>query len=288
MVNLQDYIEDSRLFQTFRIDELLFVEYKCLVEDDQSDIWAHNNYFAYVLGGEKKWKTQKGEYYVSGGEGLFVRRGAHTVYQYFDEPFRVLFVFMPDSFIREVLAKYHTLTPRQETEFYESDGVIPLAMNEVLQSFFHSMLAYFSQPKAPHQALLKLKMEELILNIISQTDNASLSQYFIQLGQRQKVNLAKIMNSHFQYPLSVQDYARLSARSLSSFRRDFKDTFNTTPSRWLMQKRLEYSRFLLENTDKNIWEVMDESGFKNRSHFVTSFKNTYGDSPHRYRMSQAI
>jgi|GEM_PF-3871141 len=54
MVNLQDYILKSELFKTFEVDELLFVEYRCLINDHQSDIWTHHNYLAYVLGGKKK------------------------------------------------------------------------------------------------------------------------------------------------------------------------------------------------------------------------------------------
>ncbi len=286
MINLQDFIVESKLFKTFKIEELLLVEYKCLVQDDQSDIWAHNNYFAYVLGGEKKWKTQKDEYLVSSGEALFIKKGAHSVYQYFDEPFLVLFIFIPDSFIQEVLSKHHGMLHKREEISEEDDSVIPVTVNGVLESFFHSLLSYFAQSKPPYQELLRLKMEELTLNILSQPDNAMLKQYFVQLGQRQKVNLVKTMNTHFQYPFSIQDYARLCARSLSTFRRDFKETFHTTPARWLMQKRLEYSRFLLESSDKSMLEVMDESGFKNRSHFIKAFKDAFGASPQRFRLKQ--
>lgn len=286
MVNLQDYIEESRLFQTFSIDELLFVEYHCLVEEQQSEIWAHHNYFAYGLGGEKCWKCGNQSYHVRRGDAIFVKKGGHTVYQYFDEPFRVLFVFIPDHFIQAILAKYHHIAIQQEAGRTQNNALIPLHMNEILHSFFNSLYAYFSLPQPPHKELLRLKMEELLLSIISLRDNSKLSQYFIQLGQRQKVNLAEIMHTHFQYPLSVQDYARLCARSLSSFRRDFKATFHTTPARWLMQKRLEYSHFLLEKTDKNTAEIMDESGFINRSHFVTAFRKAYGKAPHQFRLSQ--
>lgn len=283
ITNLQDYIQQSRLFKTFNIDDLLFVEYKCLINDQQSDIWAHHNYFAYVLGGQKKWKTPNGDYLVSSGEALFVQKGANSVYQYFDEPFFVLFIFLPDEFIRQTLSKYPDLLTTVESSEVPKDTIINLSLNEVLKSFFKSLFSYFLQPKPPHKSLLKLKLEELILNILTQRDNSTLRQCFLRMGQRPKVDLEEVMKTHYTYPLSIQDYARLCARSLSTFRRDFKTTFKTTPSKWLLKKRLAYSSFLLETTDKPVSEVIDESGFKNRSHFIKVFKETYGLPPNQFR-----
>ena len=57
MVNLRDFIIQSKLFKTIDIPDLLLVDYQCYVKEHVSDIWSHESYIAYVLGGEKKWKT---------------------------------------------------------------------------------------------------------------------------------------------------------------------------------------------------------------------------------------
>lgn len=287
ITNLQDFITQSKLFKTFSVDDLLFVEYKCLVKEKQSDIWTHHNYFAYVLGGQKKWKTQKKDYLVSSGEALFVKRGANAVYQYFDEPFFVLFIFMPDQFIQQTLAKYPELVKEVINSRSTDNAIIPLTINEVLEAFFQSLFSYFLQAKPPHQTLLKLKLEELVLNVLSQAGNETLRQCFLNMGKSPKVDLEEVMKIHYMYPLTIKDYARLCARSLSTFRRDFKAVFQMTPAKWLTQKRLEYSVFLLKTTDKNINEIIDESGFKNRSHFMKLFKQRYNLPPKQFRQQVA-
>ncbi len=56
MINLQDFIGSSNLFKKFEVDDLLFVEIICPVEEDESAnrLWWHNNFF-FVCHGGGKW-----------------------------------------------------------------------------------------------------------------------------------------------------------------------------------------------------------------------------------------
>ncbi len=62
------------------------------------------------------------------------------------------------------------------------------------------------------------------------------------------------MELNFFSNLSLTEFARLSARSLSAFKKEFTRIYNTTPGKWLMEKRLEYSYYLLETTVK-VWMI---------------------------------
>ena len=53
MINLYDYITDSRMFKKFQLDDLLFVEYHCFIEDLKSGFWTPCNYLIYILTGKK-------------------------------------------------------------------------------------------------------------------------------------------------------------------------------------------------------------------------------------------
>lgn len=283
MVNLQDFIIDSTLFKTIEVEDFLVVEYRCLVEDHEADIWTHHNYFAYVIGGEKKWKTPFEECKVASGDGLFVRKGVHTVYQYFKEPFYVIFVFLTDDSIRNILLKYPHLTTPSTKRCGEHKSLYKLSMHVGLESTFKTLLNYFSLKKAAIKDVLKLKLEELILHVLHSPEDTGLKNYFINLGSGSAESFKRTMNENYCKPLSVADYAKLCGRSISSFKRDFQHLYGQTPGKWLLKKRLEYSRFLLETTDMQVAEIIDQSGFINRSHFNRRFKSIYRHPPLKYR-----
>jgi AraC-like DNA-binding protein len=287
MINLHDFISGSNHFRKFEVDDLLFVEYTCLVDDSRSEIWSHTNYFAFVLNGKKMWKTLKNEYLIKSEDLIFVKKGATCVYQYFEEKFYVLFVFIPDDFINWVVKKHLVKSlPVKRSATEETDKVIVLDPNEIFTAYFHSLLLYFRQPAPPSKALLKTKLEELILSMLYYGSNQELAHYFKEVCSNANLSMQEVMESNFHKKLSLNEFARLCARSLSVFKRDFSSQYGSSPGKWLTEKRLEYSRYLLEITGKDIEEVVLESGFTNRSHFIRVFKEKFGVTPLQFRKTE--
>ncbi len=102
------------------------------------------------------------------------------------------------------------------------------------------------------------------------------------------INLEAVMSENFLYNLKIEEFAKLCGRSLSAFKRDFKNTFNTTPSRWIMSKRLEHAKKLLLNSDLNVNQICYDSGFKNNSHFIQSFKKKFQLTPNQYKSKSIL
>jgi len=288
MINLQDYIVKSTLFRTIEVDDLLLVEYKCLVEDHESDIWAHQDYFAYVLGGEKKWSTPTNSVRVGSGDLLYVRKGATTVYQYFDQPFFVIFLFISEEFIGHILCKYPHLVTSKRHLHLDNNHLLKVELNSVLKSYFETMKTFLTQSVPLRKEVLKLQIEALLLDILTQPGNEFLKSHFIRHLEAGKVVVGEIMQANYMKPLAIKDYARMCGRSLSSFRRDFVKTYHTPPGKWLLKKRLEHSRFLLDTTTDRISEILYSAGFNNRAHFNKAFKNAYGMAPNNYRQQPVM
>lgn len=156
MINMQDFIGNNNLFKKFEVDDLLFVEIVCPVEEDAStnNLWWHNNFFSYAIAGEMVLKTLRGEYTFKAGECIFAKKGSIIASRHLvQEDFCELRVFVPDDFIRAVFQKHRI--PLMETGTREeSDTVIPLATDDVLEVYFHSLLTYFRQFSPPPQTLL--------------------------------------------------------------------------------------------------------------------------------------
>lgn len=282
ILNFYEFVEDNLNFRQFKVDEILFTAYDCPLEESPLDYWTQKNYFCYIIKGALKWKTTREEYIVHVGDALFIQKGAHRVYKIGNGEFCALLIFMPDEFVQEVLQEeLSTLTTY--VGHSQIDSVIPLSLDQTLSDYFNTVLRYFSQPSPPTKSLLKLKFKELILNIVTRNYNPAVTAYFKEVCSYKKRSLKAIMEENFTFNLRLEDYAKLSGRSLASYKRDFQQLYGTTPGKWLTTKRLEYSRFLLETTELNINEITSDIGFENTSHFVKAFKDKYHHPPLKFK-----
>ncbi len=53
MMNIYETIRDDLHFNKFAVGELLFVEYKCPIEQDVAGVWTPMNCFVHVVSGKK-------------------------------------------------------------------------------------------------------------------------------------------------------------------------------------------------------------------------------------------
>lgn len=283
MLNLYESIRSSLYYNKFEIRELLFVEYTCPLKDESTGVWAKSDYLVHVLSGKKTWRTSGGDWTVNAGQTLYIKKGAAFVDQFFEEDFCLLAFFISDEFIRNVLKEISGKIFINPGEKDLKFPAVEVQNNVILSTYFHSMLTYFSGNEKPSESLLEIKLKELIINILTSPDNPSLSAYFKFLFSSGKPAIQQIMDANFFYNLSLDEFAELCHRSLSSFKRDFQKLYNGTPGKWLMNKRLDRSAMLLKNSDLNITQIVFECGFEDVSHFSRAFKKNFGVSPIKFR-----
>lgn len=268
---------DKNYFRQFNCGEALITKYDCPVATKFADVWSQHNYIAYVMDGRKIWHTAHGSYDLHKGVCLFVRKGACIVEQFFDPNFCTVMFFLPDDFICEVVKNKFCTRKTAEKRF---NPVMPINKDDALETFFYSMSPYFNSNREPDKTLLELKFRELILSIADNLKNAELISYFQSLANEpQNVSLQRVMEENYCFNLKLDEFAQLSNRSLSAFKRDFQKVFNTTPGKWLTKKRLDHAMNLISNTGKTVSEAAFECGFENPSHFSRSFKEYFGVTP---------
>jgi AraC family transcriptional regulator, exoenzyme S synthesis regulatory protein ExsA len=283
MINLYEDIRTKKHYNKFEIGGLLFAEYKCPLEEKFVDIWTNTDYLVHVVTGKKTWHTSDGSFPAEAGQSLYFKKGAAIVEQFFNEEFCLLLFFIPDDFIKSVVNEYAGALNEFPRKFNSNASTIRVDNDVAITVFFQSMMAYFAKVEKPSEALLRLKLKELILSILVSPKNPTISNYFHSISNRNAPLLSEIMESNFRFNLSLENYADLCHRSLSTFKRDFQKLYNQTPGRWLLNKRLDYSTVLLRNNHKNISQVVFECGFEDLSHFGRAFKTRFGVSPSLYR-----
>lgn len=151
------------------------------------------------------------------------------------------------------------------------------------------MIPHFSANRQPDQSLLNLKFRELILTIADNPANSEVLSCFNSMMQEpQRTTIRRVMEDNYCFNLRLEDFAKLCARSLSAFKRDFSKLYNTTPGKWLIEKRLDHALHLLTNSDKSVSEAAFDSGFENASHFSRVFRQRFGNSPMSIRRQQKV
>lgn len=123
---------------------------------------------------------------------------------------------------------------------------------------------------------MKMKIQECI-HILVMLDER-IYPWLAEHNHWQKIDLRTFMEKNYRYNIPLEQLAQASGRSLSTFRRDFSHVFGTTPSRWLIARRLEEA-YRLITSGKRPSEILIDLGFESFSHFTRCFKQRFGLLP---------
>lgn len=149
----------------------------------------------------------------------------------------------------------------------------------LLQGLFASVEICLSQGYAYETGnMARMKIYESIETLVT-IDPDLYDWLFHANSNLQKINLADFMDKNYIFNAPLERFAELSGRSLSTFRRDFVREFGTTPSLWLLNRRLEEAYRLIREERKKPSEIFLHLGFESLSHFTQSFKNKYEVTP---------
>jgi AraC-like DNA-binding protein len=222
--------------------------------------------------GMRKVRLEEGQLYSARKNHLlkFVKRPlAGREYSslsiYFDEPL-----------LQDVSAEYgYKAEGRKEAEAF-----VVLAHDDTIASFMHSLAGYKDMFQDESMAgILKLKQKEGLLLLLKL--DPSLKDILFDFAGPARVDLEAFMQKNYHFNVPLDRFAYLTGRSLSTFKRDFERIFHSTPSRWLLRRRLEEAHHLIATEGRTASDIYLELGFEDLSHFSYCFKKQFGEAPSR-------
>ena len=87
------------------------------------------------------------------------------------------------------------------------------------------------------------------------------------------------METNFEKDLTLEEFAKLSGRSLSGFKNEFKSIFGETPMQWILKKRVEKGIFLIQELRYDVGTAALSVGFKTHAHFSRVYKKQFNTNP---------
>lgn len=179
-------------------------------------------------------------------------------------------------FRREILRQFYTAHP-VDLPVHQTTDLMKFDDHPLLESLFNSLTPYFKLADALPADLATFKIEEAIR--VLRTIDKNADQLLAQLEEPGKIDLMDFMEKNFMFNLTAAKFGYLTGRSITTFKRDFKKAFNSTPEKWLTKKRLELAHYLIFEQKKKPSDVYFDIGFENLSHFSFAFKKQFGYNP---------
>lgn len=154
----------------------------------------------------------------------------------------------------------------------------------LIQKYIEGLLFYFENPSLVNDDILILKLKEIIL-LLSQTQKAEAIQVILsQLFSPTTYTFKQIIEAHLFAQVSIEELARKTNLSVSSFKREFTKLYNDSPANYIKNQRLSKAAELLLASDSRITDIALECGFNDLANFTKSFHDKYKITPTNYRL----
>ncbi|MFC3199953.1 helix-turn-helix domain-containing protein [Parapedobacter deserti] len=238
------------------------------------------------ISGQLLFETSSEKILTQAGDMLLVRKNQlakATKIPADDGAYQTILILLNSDTLRKYALEHQVET----TQKYKGAPNILLPQNEFLEGFFKSLMPYANNPKATAARRLgSLKVREAVELLL---DTLPELKYFLfDFSEPYKIDLESFMFQHFQFNVPLDKFARLTGRSLASFKRDFHKAFGMPPRQWLQEKRLEEARRQLEQQGKKPSEIYMNLGFESLHHFSNAFKRRFGTPPTKFLLAIAV
>lgn len=252
-------------------------------EQVDREAYVANHVVSLILSGRQVIRTYD-EKVVSAraGEALFLPRGMYYVTDLLPAKgaFSSLLFYFDDDAVQRFLSDVLVT----EVERDAGPNHLRFPASPSLQAFTAGTLGLAAGTLS--KPLLRLKTQELLHLLHQLTGSKAFARFLFRLTLPRRRNLRQFMEANYGKPLGVEDYAYLTGRSVSSFRRDFRDYFGTTPNKWLRNRRLEEAVAVLRAGEKSVAELSYSVGYDNVSYFIREFRKMTGLSPKQYMLAR--
>jgi AraC family transcriptional regulator, exoenzyme S synthesis regulatory protein ExsA len=260
---------------------LCFGEYHQRVEQKPRNVFVTEHTLIFVSKGAKVFRFPQKEIVVEAGKAIFLKRGCYLLCESVAQNlgYESISIFFNESALRSFWLDIEESDADSGALPSGDNDMVILEMSPALDHFRDTIVSCFDYEGSFLERLLTIKLQELLLLLLDTPIATELKTFFGEIFDEARSDPEYVVSENLLTPLSLEDYARLAGRSLSSFKRAFQQKTGQTPGKWILENRLKHARMLVQATEKTISEIGAESGFNNASSFIRSYRTRFGTTP---------
>lgn len=203
-----------------------------------------------------------------------------------DKEYRSTLFFFNNEHLTSFFLKYDTfidgIALQQEKQ---EEPFLVFLKDEFIVNYISSLKIIQQKPPLNSLQLLQLKFEELMLYLLEKYPQEILSFKTKTRETYSDIEIRKAVEENITNNLTLNELAFLCHTSISTFKRRFIKLYNSTPSKYFLQRKMEIAASLLLQNE-NPGEVFYKVGYESHSSFSQSFKQIYGISPKQFQQQK--
>jgi AraC-like DNA-binding protein len=267
------------------ISDMSFHEKLTLGENQDNSTYG----LSFCLGETFRWKMEgsKNEYTIERGENCIFSKYQGRGICYFNpgERFWGLSIQLDAAIITGLLRHLGKKRFRAEL-FCGSDIFYKTKFSSVIQRILHEIINCHYRDDVK-----RIYLEGKILELLAVYLNESIlesgtadSSVRLNKSDRQALYQAKkILDQNITAPPMLTGLARLVCLNEYKLKNGFKELFGMTVHAYVIDKRLELARYLLEEQKLGVLEAVLAVGYSDASHFAVKFRKKFGINPSEYK-----
>ena len=149
--------------------------------------------------------------------------------------------------------------------------------------YLQNMLREIEQKAPGYETICQDLMEVLVIHLTRQTDFSTTMEPIRKSSSRLCATVRRYIDEHFKENINLDMLAQLTHSSKYYMVHAFSEEYGISPINYMISRRIEESRYLLQETDMSMSQIARILGFSSASYFSQSFRRAEGISPIAYR-----
>ncbi|MFI3305902.1 MAG: AraC family transcriptional regulator [Rikenellaceae bacterium] len=249
-----------------------------------------SNTLGLVIRGEKQIHEDDRATRITAGDIFFLAQGRHYVENIparNDSYEQIVLHFSPER-LQKLIASLNISSIEISTNSAKGEKSQNFAVaraSKITRNIFYSINRHFElggfrdNDESENLFLLNL-VHSIVLNEHNSVRDALLNSLDLE-----KATFERVIYDNLLVDKSIGELAEECSKSLTSFKKEFRQLFGAPPHQWYLRQRLNYAKILLNTTREPISQIGQTCAFPNTSHFIKLFKRHFGDTPASYRSS---
>ena len=200
--------------------------------------------------------------------------------------FESILIFFTNQVLSDFYLTYAAKLNNTKKE--NPNSYLEFEKDEFINNYIQSLLLTLNKNRHFSESMKRIKLHELFLYLLENYPDKFLSfEQSASISDRE-LQIRKIVEANKDNNLTIDELSFLCNMSPSTFKRQFKKVYNTSPSIWLNEQRMVLASKMLNERKEKPSEVWHKLGFETHTGFTKSFKKFYGCTPKDFKLNLAF